>query len=99
MCKDLSAYRRVRLLAQFHRNERGNYLVMTALLSPVLIGVVGLGSDYGLWNYTHQKMQSATDSGAMSAATAYTLGNSNLSVQANAVASSYGFVNGANTVV
>ncbi len=64
------------------------------------MGVVGLGTDYGVWNYTHRVMQSAADSGAVSAATAYVNGNtSGLATQANAIASSYGFVNGTNDIV
>src|SRR5207247_9260811 len=54
----------------------------------------------GVWSVKHQTMQSAADSGAVSAAVAYYIqgNNSNLSVQADAVASPYGFVNGSNGV-
>ena len=87
------------LLDRFGCDQSGNYLIITGLLLPVLVGIVGLGTDYGLWTYTHQAMQSAADSGAVSAATAYVNGNtSGLATQANAVASSYGFVNGTNDV-
>ncbi len=66
-------------------------MIIGALMMPVLVGFVGLGTDYGLWVYTHQTAQSATDSAAVSAAT----GNAaDLTVQANAVAASYGFANG-----
>lgn len=85
------------LIARFIRDEAGNYAIMTALVLPVLVGAVGLGTDYGLWNYSHRLMQSAADSGAVSAATAYANGNTGgLTTQAYAVASSYGFVNGQN---
>jgi Flp pilus assembly protein TadG len=87
------------LVTRFGRDESGNYIIITALLMPVLVGVVGLGTDYGLWSHTHRLMQSAADSGAVSAATAYAMGNTGgLATQANAVASSYGFVNGQNGV-
>src|SRR5438105_3098474 len=88
------------LFGRFRHDQSGNYLIMSAVLMPALAGMVGLGTDYGLWTYGHQTMQSAADSAAVSAAWAYTSGSSNSAVtmQANAVTSSYGFVNGANSV-
>ena len=83
------------LVTRFGRDQSGNYVIIIALIMPVLVGVVGLGTDYGIWSHTHQLMQSAADSGAVSAATAHAMGNTKgLDTQANAVASSYGFVNG-----
>jgi Flp pilus assembly protein TadG len=79
------------LVLRFARDKSGSYLIIGALMMPVLVGFVGLGTDYGLWVYTHQSAQSATDSAAVSAATGNT---ADLTVQANAVTSSYGFVNG-----
>jgi Flp pilus assembly protein TadG len=87
------------LLGQFRRDQSGNYLMITAVMMPALVGLVGLGTDYGLWTYTHQSAQSAADSGAASAARAYVTGDtSSVTMQANAVTSSYGFVNGVNGV-
>lgn len=81
------------LLVRFARDKSGSYLIIGALMMPVLVGFVGLGTDYGLWVYTHQSAQSATDSAAVSAAT----GNAaDLTVQAGAVTALYGFVNGVN---
>jgi Flp pilus assembly protein TadG len=78
-------------------DEAGNYLTMTSVLMPVLIGFAGVGTDIGLWLYSHQTMQSAADSGAVSAATAYAVSNANnLTTQASAVTSYYGFANGVN---
>jgi Flp pilus assembly protein TadG len=88
------------LLGRFRRDQSGNYLIIAGLAMPALVGIVGLGTDYGLWSYTHQSMQSATDSSALSAATAYAKGDYNIvTKQANAVAATYGFVNGAGGVV
>lgn len=82
------------LLVRFARDKSGSYLIIGALMMPVLIGFVGLGTDYGLWVYAHQSAQSAADSAAVSAATA---GNgTDLTVQAGAVTASYGFLNGVN---
>jgi Flp pilus assembly protein TadG len=88
------------LWTRFGRDQSGNYAVLTALTTPVLLGIAGLGTEVGVWSVKHQTMQSAADSGAVSAAVAYYIqgNNSNLSVQANAVASPYGFVNGSNGV-
>ena len=82
------------LVIRFARDKSGSYLIISALMMPVLIGFVGLGTDYGLWVYTHQSAQSATDSAAVSAATDGKAAD--LTVQANAVTASYGFVNGVN---
>lgn len=82
------------LVVRFARDRSGSYLIIGALMMPVLIGFVGLGTDYGLWVYTHQSAQSATDSAAVSAATDGKAAD--LTVQANAVTASYGFVNGVN---
>jgi Flp pilus assembly protein TadG len=79
---------------RFGRDEQGNYLIITALISPALVGMVGLGADYGMWVQTHRAMQNAADSAAASAATAYAVGTMGSETQAKAVASSYGFVHG-----
>src|SRR3569833_432230 len=77
----LTAFRR------FGRDESGSNVILTALLMPVLVGTAGLGTEVGWWYYKHKNMQSAADSGAVSAATA----GSNLTAEANAVTSSYGY--------
>lgn len=82
MYQKLEAY-----LRSFHRNELGGILIIAALMLPVLVGVIGLGTDVGLWFFTHQKMQGAADSAAVSAAIA-----TNATTEANAVAASYGFI-------
>src|SRR3977135_3152595 len=87
-----------RLASRFRRDERGNYLILTALMAPALIGFVGLGADYGLWMQTHRAMQNAADSAATSAALAYATGNTNTATQGKAVGSSYGFVDGTSGV-
>jgi hypothetical protein len=65
-----------------------------ALMMPVLVGTAGLGTEVVWWLYKHKNMQSAADSGAVSAATA----GSSLAAQANAVTASYGYANGVNNV-
>jgi len=80
---------------RFWRDRRGNYAVITALLSPVLIGSAGLATEGGLWIYVHQSLQGAADSAALSAATLYSLNTSgNLNNQAQSVVATYGYVAG-----
>ncbi len=64
---------------------------------PVLVGMSGLAVDIGLWTYTHQAMQSAADSAAVTTPYASSTGT-NLALEANGVTGSYGFVNGSNGV-
>jgi hypothetical protein len=89
------------LLVRFQRDRSGSYVIITALLMPVLIGFAGLGTEVGLWLYKHRYLQHAADSAAVSAATAYSYGgsSSDLTVQAQAVTASYGFVHGVKDVV
>jgi Flp pilus assembly protein TadG len=89
------------LLRRFRRDQSGGYLVIAGLMMPVFVGLVGLGTDATLWLYKHRAMQSAADSSAFSAATAYinnTKTQAGLASQAKAVAGSYGFVDGTNNV-
>src|SRR5207244_2013644 len=82
------------LLRRFAHEQSGSYVVITALTMPVLLGMAGLGTEMGLCYYTHQHMQSAADSAALSAATAsYVQGDSTgLATQAKAATAAYGFV-------
>lgn len=85
------------MITRFLRDESGAYALLTALLMPVIIGVVGLGTETGLWYLRHLEMQAAADSAAISAIVAYSTGvtaNSNLQTEADAVTATYGFTNG-----
>jgi hypothetical protein len=82
------------LLRRFARDRSGSYVIASALMMPVLIGTAGLGTEVAWWLYKHKDMQSAADSGAVSAATA----GSNLTIQANSVTASYGYPDGVNSV-
>ncbi|WP_283811026.1 MULTISPECIES: pilus assembly protein TadG-related protein [Bradyrhizobium] len=88
---------RASLVQQFVRDQSGSYVVISALLMPVLVGTAGLGTEVGWWYYKHKNMQSAADSGAVSAATAAASGADPLS-EAKAVAANYGYADAANNV-
>jgi len=90
-----AAVRLTKKLARFLRDRRGNYAVITALMSPVLIGSAGLATEGGLWMYVHQNLQGAADSAAISAATQYGLNvNASLDNQAQSVIATYGYTVG-----
>jgi Flp pilus assembly protein TadG len=82
------------LLRRFVGDQSGSYAIIVALMMPVLAGVAGLGTEVGWWLYKHKNMQSAADSGAVSAATA----GSNPTVEAEAVTALYGYTSGSNSV-
>src|SRR5258707_8399985 len=80
-----------RILRAFLQNQSGNYAIIAALASPILIGAAGLATEGGLWYNTHQTLQGAADSAALSAATQYGLNyTSNLNTQAAGVIFNYG---------
>src|SRR5438445_2002993 len=85
------------LIWRFSRDQSGSYVILSALLMPVLVGTAGLGTEVGWWYYKHKNMQSAADSGAVSAATAVTAGT-DLAAEANAVTANYGYANSVNNV-
>ncbi|MCK1683727.1 pilus assembly protein [Bradyrhizobium sp. 147] len=89
--------RTISLLRRFARDQSGSYVLISALLMPVLVGTAGLGTEVGWWYYKHKNMQSAADSGAVSAATAASAGTDPLS-EAKAVTANYGYANGSNNV-
>jgi len=78
-------------------DRRASYSIVSALMLPVVTGFAALGTETGLWFYTHQNMQSAADGAAFSVAVARASGNTvTYQSEANSVAARYGFVNGAN---
>src|ERR1041385_8573282 len=92
------------LMRRLYGDRSGNYVMITAIAAPALIGLVGLGTEDGVWLYAHQTAQSAADAAAFSAAQNYSMNgagtslsgssNANLAAEANAIAAGYGFVNG-----
>jgi Flp pilus assembly protein TadG len=90
--RSLLAARCAEILCRFRRDENGSFVVITALLLPVLIGMGGLATEVGVWFYQHEKMQNAADAGAMSAALASS--SNNTTTEARAVIQSFGYVNG-----
>jgi hypothetical protein len=86
-------------LWRFHGDKSGSYIVLAALVSPVLIGGAALGTEVGYWMHQQQKMQDAADSAVMAAATYYgpnpdtvsSNGGRNFNYSATSVTAQYGF--------
>ena len=76
-------------------DQRGTVAVMMGILSPVLVGAMGVGFEISNWYMQTRAMKNAADSAALAAAVNAT---SNYDVEAKAVAAQYGFVNGIKNV-
>ncbi len=62
--KTISRRSRAARPPRFLRDEKGGVAMMTALISPVLIGLVGLAVEVGSWQSDRQRLQSAVDAAA-----------------------------------
>ena len=85
----------IRTLGRLHADNRGGVAVIMGLLFPVLLAGLGLGFEVSNWYLRTRSMQNAADAAAMAAATN---AEDNYNIEAAAVASNYGFVDGANQV-
>jgi Flp pilus assembly protein TadG len=83
------------VLSRLADDTSGATAIVAALVSTVLIGFVGLGTETGLWYYKHRSMQAAADSGAVGAAVAVQAGNPSYAAEAKAAAAKYGFTDAA----
>src|SRR5258707_3455918 len=63
------------VLSRLADDTSGATAIVAALVSTVLIGFFGLGTETGLWYYKHRSMQAAADSGAVGAAVSLQAGN------------------------
>ena len=75
-------------------NKDGATATVVGLVFFSLIGFLGLGSEAGMWYYTHRTMQSAADSAAVDAVAALVAGG-NYTTEAKATTAQYGFADGA----
>ena len=69
--------------------------VITALLTPALLGSFGVGIETAHWYQVQKSLQNAADSAALAAATN---ASSSYSTEAQATTAQYGFNNGSNNV-
>jgi hypothetical protein len=84
------------LLRRFLSDEDGSYLLYMSLGLPVIIGFASFASEGSLLLYNHRNLQSAIDAAAYSVAVAYSnnpsISSADMTTQAKAIVSSYGFV-------
>src|SRR5690348_10510603 len=79
----------------FGKDERGVIAILTALCLTIVIGVIGLAVDVGMWYRNNRAMQNAADAAVIAAALN---GTASYAAEARAIAARYGFVDGANGV-
>jgi hypothetical protein len=79
----------------FQRDERGTVAILMGFLMIPLVGAIGIGFEVSNWYLRTRAMQNAADAAVIAAATN---GGATYAAEANAVAASYGFVNGVNNV-
>jgi len=84
-----------RAAVKLRTDERGNVAILTALLLPALMGVMGLGFEVSNWYLTKRSMQNAADAATLAAAAN---GSTTYLAEAKAVAAKYGFVDGVGNV-
>lgn len=70
------------LFRSFGKNEKGNVLILMGLTMPLLVGLVGLGTDTIQWTLMKQQLQRSADSAALNGAYA-TAQSKNVSSNAN----------------
>lgn len=75
-------------LRRFARDERGVSAIIFALILPMLIGMVGIAVEIGLWFEQKRDLQSAADAAAIAAAFERSEGNSAATMQTVGAASS-----------
>src|SRR6185437_1875251 len=88
-------------LSRFCCDHSGTIAVMTALSLTALVGFAGLGIETTQWYTEKRAIQAASDDAALSAAIAYSQGNTSTSgytTEGKSVAGTDGFVDGANQV-
>jgi acetyltransferase-like isoleucine patch superfamily enzyme len=84
---------------RFCCDHSGTIAVMTALSLTALVGFAGLGIETTQWYTEKRAIQAAADDAALSAAIAYSQGNtSGYTIEGKSVAGTDGFVDGANQV-
>src|SRR5215469_5171425 len=79
--------------AGFMAASGANVAIMFAIMTPLLLGGLGLGAETSLWYVDQRNMQNASDAAALAAATD---ASTNYASVANAITAQYGYQNGVN---
>lgn len=75
-------------LGRFARDERGVSAIIFAMILPLLIGMVGIAIEIGLWFEQKRDMQSAADAAAIAGAFEISEGNSDATMETSGKSSS-----------
>ena len=79
----------------FWRDRCGSTAVLFALLTPMVIGGLGIGFEVSNWYMTQRSMQNASDAAVMAAASN---AGANFDIEGKAVARQFGFTDSVNNV-
>lgn len=71
-------------LRRFTKQEHGAIAVMFALMLPVIVGLIGLGVEVGLWYSVKRNLQGAADAAAIAAAYEISDGSSSATIASTA---------------
>jgi uncharacterized membrane protein len=88
-------------LKKIHSEEKASFIIITALLLAILIGLMGLAVDTSYAFYVKSRMQAAADAAALGAATSMANGGSinNAKIVALSLSTSNGFTNGTSSII
>ncbi|MBY4615041.1 vWA domain-containing protein [Rhizobium redzepovicii] len=76
-------------LRRMFSDRGGNFGITTAIMAPVLLGVVGMALDYSNAMLSKRQLQEATDAGALAAATALANGTASTTADAEMIARNF----------
>lgn len=76
------------LLRAFARDDRGNFIVLTALAAPVMLAALAMAMSYSNAVKVQQQTQAAADAAALAATNAYISGQAATTAEAEAVGKS-----------
>lgn len=79
--------KRLKTLAAWGANAHGGIVISFAMLLPVVLGIIGLASDYAMMTKVRQDLQQAADAAAIAGAREIPLAMSNVKQVASAVRS------------
>ncbi|MGQ0741227.1 MAG: pilus assembly protein TadG-related protein [Alphaproteobacteria bacterium] len=79
----------------FSKDTRGNFSILMGIISPILIGALGVGFEVSNWYMTQRAMQNAADASVIAAATN---GGTSFATEARAVAATYGYTDGGSNI-
>lgn len=84
---------------RFLAADEGGILLLWAVLMPVIVGMMGLGLETGLWYMEKRKLQTAADAAAIAAAYESSSSNRTTAAQSSVTANGFGTGSGVTVTV